>query len=252
MKRSAIRFAVMGSLHAAACCVCNGQDTPPAGARDVGTALSRCLADNRPYKYTPAVDADLRGPDPAVTDLMRALSGGHVAHACGLIAAGAKVNAADRDGTTALSIAVAQGEAGVVGALLAAGADPNTADRNGATPMCSATEFGSPTIVNELLKAGADVNRPDEAGVTPLMCASAHNQAVVGILLARGADANARTENGRTALMGAGGAEAAKLLIRSGADVNAVDKQGNTALSLATHFGRGEVARILRRAGARR
>jgi hypothetical protein len=184
-KPHAISLAVAGLLGVAAYSACGGHAKPAAGASGRGTALSRCEDDNRPHEHMPAIDFDQRGPDPALTDLMWALSKGDTARACRMIVAGANVNAPDRDGVTALWIAAAQDQAGVVGALLAAGADANATDHRGATLMCDAAQVGSPAIVKELLEAGAGVNRGDRFGIMPLMCAG-DNAAVVRILLTGG------------------------------------------------------------------
>jgi hypothetical protein len=248
-----IRFAITAFLNAAALSASSAAAQQPAPSTEAAgkVASTRCGQDNRPYRFTLPIDQDQRGPDPARTDLMRKLSLGDVSAACQLIAAGANINAVDRDGATALLIAVGMGQTGVVRALLAAGADVNAADRAGGMPLCDAAFAGSLAIVEELVEAGANVNRADRLGNTALMCACQH-PGVVRFLLGRGAEVDARDALGRTALMKTDRAGTVRLLIRSGADVNAVDRNGDTALSNATHFGRKQVASLLKQAGARR
>lgn len=122
-------------LKAAVFAAVNGGQTARPAKTVKGVAASRCEQNNRRYQFNPPIDQDQRGPDSARTDLMRSLSAGDVAAACWLIAGGANVNAADRDGVTALLIAAGMGQAGVVRALLSAGADANAADTGGETPL---------------------------------------------------------------------------------------------------------------------
>lgn len=222
---------------------------PASAARK--TAFSRCQQDNRPYKFLPQIDADPRGKDPSLTPLMRAMSAGDVAGACRLIAAGADVNAVDRDGVAALVIAIGAGQTGVLRALLAAGTDANAADREGSTPLHAAAFAGEVVMARELIEHGANVNRTGKFRNTSLMEAAGHSLPVVRLLIASGADVNAKAIDGQTALMGVGRADIARCLIQAGADVNAKDARGDTALSIAEFFHRREVARLLRQAGVR-
>ena len=64
-----------------------------------------------------------------------------------LIEAGADVNAALGDGTTALHWATHRDDPDLVAHLLAAGADVNTADDHGVTPLARAAENASATAV---------------------------------------------------------------------------------------------------------
>src|SRR5205814_7579494 len=76
-----------------------------------------------------------------------------------LLARGAKVNAKEKRGQTALMWASAEGHAAVVELLLEAGADFRTAlPESGFTPLFFAAREGRTEVVRGLLKAGADVN----------------------------------------------------------------------------------------------
>lgn len=67
--------------------------------------------------------------------------GGGAGGGGGLLAAGARVNARDKDGWTPLHMAVQSSKApAVVEALLAAGADPAAEDKEGKTPWHYAKE----------------------------------------------------------------------------------------------------------------
>jgi ankyrin repeat protein len=74
-----------------------------------------------------------------------------------LIDRGAKVDAKDRKGQTALMWAAADGHSEVVQALLQAGADPRARLKSGFTPLLFAAREGRAEAVEVLLKAGADV-----------------------------------------------------------------------------------------------
>ncbi len=98
---------------------------------------------------------------------------------------------------------------GVANVLLAAGADVNAQDRNGRTAMATALDndrrfLGGAEVqraIGLLIDYGADVDVPDAAGVTPLMLASGRCDAdLLTALLAAGADFSRRNADGKTAL----------------------------------------------------
>jgi hypothetical protein len=86
-----------------------------------------------------------------------------------------------------------------VRALLAAGAKLDAADDLGRTPLILAAGEGKLEVLRELLKAGADIEAVTDAGETPLMEAArwGHLEAV-RVLIAAGADVN-RAVDGETA-----------------------------------------------------
>src|SRR6185436_11773045 len=78
-----------------------------------------------------------------------------------LLAHGAKVDAKEKRGQTALMWAAAEGHAPVVELLLKAGADFKTPlPDSGFTPLFFAAREGRTEVVRALLKAGVDVNEP--------------------------------------------------------------------------------------------
>ena len=143
-----------------------------------------------------------------------------------LLARGARVNAPQGDGMTALHWAANHGNAGLATLLLGAGASVRATTRIGAyTPLHVASQSGSAPIVAALLRAGADPLVPTSEGVTALHLAAASGSAVaVGLLLDRRADVNGREPAwGQTPLMLAaalGRADAVKLLLQRGADAS--------------------------------
>lgn len=124
-----------------------------------------------------------------------------------LIAAGARVNAGDKDKETALHLAASGGGAGMVEVLLQAGADVNARDDEGLTPLHSAAAWGHLSLTGVLLAAGADANAADQHRQTPLHLVAARRVPPLSVyagvarkLLDAGARINVRTSDGSTPL----------------------------------------------------
>ena len=117
--------------------------------------------------------------------------------------------------TTPLMVAASFGDAGWVERLLREGARVNAVDSGGNTPLAYAAGSGSANTVDALLKAGA----------------SGRDAALVGAVI----DADARM---------------VEFLLKRGADPNSSYK-GETVLSIAIKSHYADIARILRRWGAR-
>jgi ankyrin repeat protein len=134
------------------------------------------------------------------------------------------VNVPQGDGATALHWAAFQDDLEMAQLLLAAGADVKAATREGTiTPLFMACTNGSAAMVERLLKAGADANSTKSNGTTALMTAAASGSAdAVKVLLDHGADLKAKeSAHGQTALMFAAAlnrAEVIKVLMKHGAD----------------------------------
>jgi ankyrin repeat protein len=146
-----------------------------------------------------------------------------------LAPAASDVDAASRDGTTALHWAVHGGDHDSVERLLAAGADLNAANRYGVRPLHLSLEAGDAALTRRLLAAGADVAAADRAGELPLMLAARiGDPELTKALLEHGAAVDARDAHfGQTALMIAareGHLETARLLLEAGAAVDAQTK----------------------------
>ena len=174
-----------------------------------------------------------------------------------LIAAGADVNAADKDGSPPLVLAAWLGRVECVRLLLAVpGIDVNKASNSGSTPLNDAACYGHVECVRLLLAApGIDVNKADNDGRTPLWNAAykGHTACVKLLLAAPGIDVNKADKDGWTPLAraaDAGRVECVRLLLAvPGIDVNKANKYGWTPLTAAESERHTECARLIRAAG---
>ena len=117
-----------------------------------------------------------------------------------LCAAGATRDVADFQGHTPLHVAAWQGHVGPVRALIASGADLEAIDINGNTPLAAAASEPVPQVLSELIRAGVLVQHANRQNQTPLTRAAISGQAHnVRLLLAAGADPNCRDGSRMTA-----------------------------------------------------
>ena len=155
----------------------------------------------------------------------------------------------------------------LVKTLIAAGAGVNAKDKNGQMALMFAAFYYNHEFAKELIAVGADVNAKDKDGKTPLMYAASHNHAtyrsdsdrseVIKVLIAAGADVNAKDKDGKTPLIYAASnicqdTRAVEDLIFAGADVNAKDKYEKTPLMYAANAcSNPDIVNILIAAGAK-
>jgi ankyrin repeat protein len=230
---------------------------------------------------------DVPAPD-GTTALHRAVSVNDVQKSEALIRTGADVNAVNRYGVTALSLAAGNGNARLLDVLIKSGANPKAADsslREGRTLLMLAARTGSAEAVTLLAGHGGAVNAVESrTGTTALMWAASENRAdAVRALVAAGADVNVRSKvtayphtppgvigdaleegysyvgqtvlprGGWTALMYAarqGALDGARALAECGADLNVQDPDGTPALTFAIINGHYDVAELLAGKGA--
>ncbi len=205
-----------------------------------------------------------------------------------LIEQGAKVNAMNSEGSSALSLAAQGGSdrLNMVKLLIEAKADVNTVDKAGNTPFMNAGDLSIATylenhgaamnvknkknmtplmtaasnghvkIVQYLIKNGFSLNVTDIDGKTPLMLAAegGHLEMVEWLVkkLRTDPDAN-RDDDLDLALMSAvanGHLELAKYLVQAGASLDAIDDSNNTLLILAAYAGHFRVVKWLIEQGA--
>ncbi|XP_017071014.1 protein TANC2 isoform X7 [Drosophila eugracilis] len=145
-------------------------------------------------------------------------------------------------GELALTAAARHGCVDVVGILLSRGAQIDARNRQGYSALWLAVKEGHWSVVEHLLQRGALQDEPlGQTRKTPLMIAAEEGHLeLVELLLARGAAREAQDHEGFTALSWAclrGHLAAAKTLIEHGCNRHHEDHNGRTALDLAAYQG---------------
>ena len=191
-----------------------------------------------------------------LTALMAAAKFGHENIVSLLVERKADLEVANRDGETALTIAVASNQLTAANSLLAAGANANVVTSNGISSLQRAIEAQREEMVSSLLLEGANPNFEvliqGNDKVTPLILAAIKgNDRIVGHLSSHRAKIEAAsTANRRTALGYAAGAphkstKVVEVLLRHKANVLARDRFGLSPLALAVNAGSAEICRLL-------
>ena len=177
-----------------------------------------------------------------------------------LLADGARIDARDQRGRTALLAATHRNRIDVARFLIQEGADVNAKDFVQDTPFLYAGAEGRDEILKLTLAADANLKDINRFGGTALIPAAHHGHVeTVKILLATAIDKDHVNNLGWTALLeavilGNGGAahtEIVRLLVAAGANVNIADRDRVTALAHAKRANYAEMVRILSGAGAR-
>jgi len=208
-------------------------------------------------------DIESRRDGDGSTPVRLAASHGNTSLVKALLDKGARIEATNDEGSTALmgsacgcAQATMPDTIDSATLLLSRGANVHAKNKHGSTALMAAAGWGRTSLVQLLLDKGARVNDRDSEGDTALLVASSGAMAsaeVVGLLLARGADVNARDNRGQTALMLASTSSTEEvaivtLLLDRGADVRARDTRGHSAMALAAKNRHTETVRLLQRA----
>jgi ankyrin repeat protein len=166
-----------------------------------------------------------------------------------LLAVGANASAVGRDGSTPLHSAAMRGYEQVCVLLLVARADVNAVNRFGLTPLHGAALKGHASVCVLLLAAEADIDVADQHGRTPLHWAAMNgHEQVCSLLIEAGADIDFKCQLNRTPLYWAalnGQEQVCVLLLAAGVDVGAADQNGETPAMVASNCGYTELAERL-------
>lgn len=172
-----------------------------------------------------------------------AATGGHKEASEYLLNLGVPIDEAGATARTPLMMAVVADQTAMVKWLLRQGADPKAKDRDGFTALMLAVSNGRRNAVEEL----APYNREDLDSAL-LLAALVGKTDTIDALTNYGASVYARMEDGRTPLMLAaqnGHKQAAALLIDIGASRFATTDNGDTAQSLAVAAGHEDLAKMI-------
>ena len=201
-------------------------------------------------------------PRSEVSELIDAAGRGDAAGVRDLLARGARLDARDPRGRTALVAAAYGNSLDAAQVLAEAGADVNAKDTTQQSAYLIATsEVGDdPRLLELTLGAGADVQAKDSYNGTGLIRAAERGHPrIVARLLRAGVQVDHVNRLGWTALLeaivlGEGGArhvETVRLLVAGGANPDLPDRDGVSPLAHAQRRGQEAVVRLLREAGAR-
>ncbi|KAL3285618.1 hypothetical protein HHI36_000146 [Cryptolaemus montrouzieri] len=195
-------------------------------------------------------DGDGRQP------LLWAASAGSAKAVLSLIRAGSPVEAADKDGLTALHCAASRGHTDCIDTLLTlCGASPDVIDSNGCTALHYAVTLGHADATALLLAHGSDPNRQDRKGRSPAHCGCSKGQfETVKMIGSHGANLwlkNARGDLPLHEAAASGRRDLVKwLLAMRPSQVNARNNDGRCPLHLAALNDNADMCKILLDAGA--
>ncbi len=185
--------------------------------------------------------------------LQRAAQAGDAAGLKAALEAGARVNASDAWGNTALLLAAREGHLEIVRSLLRARARPEGRD-GPMSPLAAAALGGHTPVMQLLMRAGADLNAEGRGGLAPLVQAVRFNRLdAARALLGAGASPRVRDRTGEGLLMVAindNHPQMLDLLLEHGLPVDEPDANGLSPLYWAAYLKRPELVRRLQAAGA--
>lgn len=204
--------------------------------------------------------AEATGQNMSESRLHQAAADGDAATISQLLAAGAKIDARDTEGRTALLVATQHNDVATATVLIDAGADVNAKDNIKDSPYLYAGARGHLEILKLTLAHGADLKSTNRYGGTALIPASERGHVeTVRTLIRAGVEVDHVNNLGWTALLEAiilsdGGErhqQIVQALVDAKADVNLADGEGVSPLQNARSRGYAEIERILVAAGAR-
>ncbi|CAI8026338.1 Putative ankyrin repeat protein MM_0045, partial [Geodia barretti] len=141
-------------------------------------------------------------------------------------------------GRSAFHFSAETGNSATTVALLKAGANPRLKDKNGDTAVIIAVKRHDPATLRELVRAGSDLNLQNQEGLTPLMIAARRGMADITKILLEGEYINLDIQEkriGQSALHFSaviGDAATIEELLLAGANRHIKDKNGVTATEI--------------------
>ena len=195
-----------------------------------------------------------------IAEYLLAAEQGNVEQLKTCLARGVDINASNRQGRTAITLASLNKHYACVSVLIAAGVDIDKQDQTCFNPFLISCLTNDLTLLRTVLPANPDLNclsRFGGVGITPAS-EKGHVEIVRELLLRTDINVNHTNFVGWTPLLEAivlndGGAkqqEIVKLLLDHGANPHMTDKYGKTPLELAREKGYHEIAELLIAAGA--
>jgi len=171
-----------------------------------------------------------------------------------LVKAKADVNAANKDGVTAMMMAASAGRDGMVRLLIQNEAKVDSRDNDGWTALMYASAGGQWSAAKELIEAKADVNATEKKGWSPLMLALFNGRGSASEhLIKGGAKMPAKAPNGFSAILLATygrDLSCVRQVLEAAQPLEGRDADGWTALEVASYNGDGQIVMDLLRAGA--
>lgn len=195
-----------------------------------------------------------------IADYLLAAEQGNIAKLTACLASGVDINASNRQGRTAITLASLNKHYACVSVLIAAGADINKQDQTCFNPFLISCLNNDVELLRLILPANPDLERLTRfggVGLTPA-CEKGHLEIVKILLTETNINVNHTNFVGWTPLLEAivlndGGAtqqDIVKLLLDHGANPHMTDKYGKSPLELAWDKGFSEIAHLLVAAGA--
>ena len=136
------------------------------------------------------INGVFHSPTNSTPSLVHSVIHGDSAEVKRLLAAKTSPNAANRNGNTALMLAVDRERTAIIKLLLAAKANPNLKNKSGTTALMKAATGDYAEGAKLLLSAGADVNMTNNSGQNALSLAKSYNHSKVMRILTTDAKGN--------------------------------------------------------------
>lgn len=217
--------------------------------------LTACGSGGAPTPATPETSQTVMTQTPADADLLRAATAGDTTRARRALQDGARLEARDLQGRTALLLAATYDHVELARLLVAEGASPDALDDRHDTPWLVTGVTGSVAMLEALLPANPDLTiRNRYGGLSPIPASERGHADYVRRVARTDVDLDHVNDLGWTALLeaivlGDGGAdhqEVVEALLDGGADPLIADADGVTPLAHAERRGYDEIAGLLR------